>query len=109
VLLGSDHRAVRAQPGSGALAPAAAALTVGVQRLGAGGVVIMPGDRAGPGESLRDRAQPRAGFPQSRRLARKDGGPVVPDTHHGPPIGLSLAECLLGPNPVVELSLCVVM
>jgi hypothetical protein len=25
------------------------------------------------------------------------------------PVGLSLAECLLGPNPVVELSLCVVM
>ena len=44
-----------------------------------------------------------------RRLARKDGGPVVLDTHHGPPIGLSSTEGLLGPNLVVELPLCVVM
>ena len=48
-------------------------------------------------------------IPAVEGLACKDGGPVVLDTNHGPPVGLSLAERLLGPNPVVELSLCVVM
>jgi hypothetical protein len=43
------------------------------------------------------------------RLARKDGGPVVLDTDHGPPIGLSLAERLLRTRGVVELALGVVM